>query len=478
MKMKKLVIPCLAVMFSVGCASQAELTNPEIMARYDSLARLEQSFKMTEAADTQSLAPMHYKKAKKALDQATEMARDGDKGVEEKALEGIAQLNKAKEKAATARDMLEDVLMAKQRAVEVGAPNSLAEEFEDANDELLELTQALEKGNTEVVREDRMQLAKTFKSIELKALKKDIVETARKSLEKADKVKADKYAPKTYSQAKEEMRLALNVLEVNRGDKSEAEKYAERAHWWSERAIAITEVVQTFNQGDYTEEDIVLWYQDQLAAAVAPIDSKLPLHLDNKRLTTQVRTDINNLVSENQMLKSNLQQMAASKSQMESMTQQEKMALQQQLSQSKQQASESDRKFASIQEMFDEKEAMVFRQKQDILLRTSGFDFVSGKSEINSNNFALLQKIIKAIDEYPTSQVVVSGHTDAVGSSDLNMKLSADRAQTVADFLVKIGKIDESRIKAEGMGESKPVASNDTKDGRSENRRVEITIVN
>ena len=73
----------------------------------------------------------------------------------------------------------------------------------------------------------------------------------------------------------------------------------------------------------------------------------------------------------------------------------------------------------------------------------------------------------------PTLVVVVEGHTDSIGSDAYNMKLSQRRANTVRDYMVKKG-ISPSRIKTEAFGETKPIASNKTAEGRAQNRRVEI----
>jgi OOP family OmpA-OmpF porin len=71
----------------------------------------------------------------------------------------------------------------------------------------------------------------------------------------------------------------------------------------------------------------------------------------------------------------------------------------------------------------------------------------------------------------------VSGHTDSTGSDGHNQKLSEDRAQAVADYLMNKGAIAKSRISVVGYGKHRPVASNSTEEGRQQNRRVEIDIL-
>jgi OOP family OmpA-OmpF porin len=72
--------------------------------------------------------------------------------------------------------------------------------------------------------------------------------------------------------------------------------------------------------------------------------------------------------------------------------------------------------------------------------------------------------------------VKITGHTDNVGAKKYNMKLSQRRAEAVRDYLVKLG-VNSKKMKVSGMGETKPIASNKTKEGRTKNRRVEIEVI-
>ncbi|MDO6807163.1 DUF5723 family protein [Zobellia galactanivorans] len=102
--------------------------------------------------------------------------------------------------------------------------------------------------------------------------------------------------------------------------------------------------------------------------------------------------------------------------------------------------------------------------------------FNSGKASIKSESTAVLVDIISILKEYPDAKFSVEGHTDSIGSKATNQKLSESRAMSVRDFLIKNG-IDASRLTAVGFGEDKPIASNMYKDGRAQNRRVEINLV-
>ncbi|MGS0525075.1 OmpA family protein [Zobellia nedashkovskayae] len=102
--------------------------------------------------------------------------------------------------------------------------------------------------------------------------------------------------------------------------------------------------------------------------------------------------------------------------------------------------------------------------------------FNSGKASIKAESTSVLVDIMSILKEYPEAKFTVEGHTDSVGSKATNQKLSESRAISVKDFLIEKG-IDSSRLTAIGHGEDKPIASNMYKDGRAQNRRVEINLV-
>src|SRR6185369_10677307 len=104
--------------------------------------------------------------------------------------------------------------------------------------------------------------------------------------------------------------------------------------------------------------------------------------------------------------------------------------------------------------------------KQKLVLRGVNFDF--DKAIIRSDGKPVLDAAIQALKEQSDVRISVEGHTDAVGTDAYNQRLSERRAQAVVDYLAA-GGIARSRISARGYGESKPVASNETEDGRAQN---------
>lgn len=106
----------------------------------------------------------------------------------------------------------------------------------------------------------------------------------------------------------------------------------------------------------------------------------------------------------------------------------------------------------------------------------SSIFFSTGKSTLFSDAFPILDKIVEIVSAYPENKIIIEGYTDSIGSRSSNLRLSTERAENVANYLIRNG-IDKSRISSAGYGTDKPIASNDTKEGRAQNRRVEIVIL-
>lgn len=109
-----------------------------------------------------------------------------------------------------------------------------------------------------------------------------------------------------------------------------------------------------------------------------------------------------------------------------------------------------------------------------VTLRNIFFD--TGKSFLRQESNAELNRLIKLMKDVPTLKVEISGHTDNTGSISGNNKLSQARAQAVVDYLTKNG-ISANRLEAKGYGSTQPISSNNTEQGRQENRRTEFKII-
>jgi len=107
---------------------------------------------------------------------------------------------------------------------------------------------------------------------------------------------------------------------------------------------------------------------------------------------------------------------------------------------------------------------------------SSGIMFDVDKAALRQAAKDNLAKLAKILIKYPDTDILIEGHTDSTGSEEHNLELSRVRAQAVANYLAGLG-VDATRFTIMGYGETQPVASNDTPEGRQANRRVEIAIM-
>jgi OmpA-OmpF porin, OOP family len=111
-----------------------------------------------------------------------------------------------------------------------------------------------------------------------------------------------------------------------------------------------------------------------------------------------------------------------------------------------------------------------------VVMRLHGISFAVGSSQLQSGQDVLLAKIADGVSLFPGARIQVEGHTDDTGSRDANLRLSRRRAETVARTLEKMLGMQENPIATEGFGPDRPVALNNTPEGRARNRRIDLVM--
>ncbi|HXI87716.1 MAG TPA: OmpA family protein, partial [Parvularculaceae bacterium] len=135
-----------------------------------------------------------------------------------------------------------------------------------------------------------------------------------------------------------------------------------------------------------------------------------------------------------------------------------------------------DRQAAKLRERLAASGVSVTKQGNQIYLNMpSDITFDVDRSEIKPGFFETLNSVAIVLREYDKTTITVNGHADSTGSDAYNQDLSQRRALAVANYLAAQG-VAPSRLNAVGYGESRPIASNATAEGRAQNRRVEIII--
>jgi outer membrane protein OmpA-like peptidoglycan-associated protein len=138
-------------------------------------------------------------------------------------------------------------------------------------------------------------------------------------------------------------------------------------------------------------------------------------------------------------------------------------------------AASSAAQTAELQRQIDELHAK--ETDRGLVLTLGDVLFETDKAQLQSGASGNLNTLVMFLNNYPNRTVVIEGYTDSVGSDDYNQGLSSRRAESVQAYLIGQG-IDRGRVTASGLGESAPVADNESATGRQLNRRVEVIISN
>jgi outer membrane protein OmpA-like peptidoglycan-associated protein len=458
----------LLLLNAFGCATGTGLTRDDVLSQIDKLSRLEANLERTDEEGLDLLAPSGVASARQSLEQAISAARRGDSFEAERlAQAGIDRLEQAAADSSKTAEALRDIIASRQRAIVAGAPELLPDRFEALDEKLRAAARLAEQGNLDGAKDAGTELLSGYSSVELDSLKVDATQLAQKAIDEARAAGAERHASETFGRAKKELDLAKGILETDRNEVARANVNARRASELATRSQFIAEMVREFDRRSYDREAVVLWYQEQLEAIGSPLEGGVSFSMPNHEVVSGLRERIASVVAARRDTDARLNAARERIADLE---------LTSTVSTADIEAREA--RYDRIQALFSEDEAAVYRQGQDVLLETFGFQFPVGQSEIQSSNFPLLNKIAKAIGEFDSPKVIVTGHTDSTGDDASNQKLSEDRARKVGDFLIQVTEIAPENVTTRGFGESKPVASNETAEGRARNRRIEIAIVN
>lgn len=482
----KFFIVMFAVSLLVGCATQAVQLNPSaVMEKYPMLKELKVLLGKAESEGASYLAPAGYERAQEIYKKSFNLASYNKPGVNELAKSGIKRLQIVNKHASSSRVVLRTVLDARENTLIAGAKTVYPDRFSKLETKLQDATVAIEKGDTKEAKDLRAELIKEYSLLELSSLKENTGQQARAMIAKAVQKDADTLAPKSFRLAEEELELALNILSAGRTQTQKAQAHASKSVYFANKGIYIAEMIKNFDRHDFSDEDTILWYQQQLEMVNKPLNEPLYLDQPNHQVITGIQNKIDQVIKQKASAEISLlvanENIAALETQNTNLFQKMEgntSSMQQQIQQIKLANSNAQARYNTIQSMFTDDEAYVFRQANNVLLETHAFDFKVGGSEIDSKNYGLLKKIIHAINVFDDPDIVIMGHTDSTGSDVLNQILSQKRAKAMSAFLQKIGKYSPHKMDIKGYGESRPVASNETKQGRARNRRIEVLIVN
>ena len=344
-----------------------------------------------------------------------------------------------------------------------------------------EATSDLERGRKRSAERDAEAALELYRQAELAAIKANYLSETKTLLEEADERRAQRWAPKSYEQAQRWVQEAETALNNDRYDTDRPRSLAQQAKHSAKHAIYVSKLADDIDDGDTRLETILLDWEASISRLADQVD--VPVHFDDgqEQAVASIQNEVVNLQSQVAQLSNSVndrdEQISALNAQVAD--------LQRQLGSTSEAAEELNRvlaqqeqnrqRFASVEALFTLEQANVLRKGNTVIVRMLDLTFDSGSAALKPDHETSLRLLIRAIDEFPGSNVVIEGHTDSFGSDATNLDLSQRRADAVENFLRNNG-IQATRLTALGYGESQPVANNESAEGRRRNRRIDAVI--
>lgn len=386
------------------------------------------------AADDFTRSQQHLKSAKEEL---------ADGGEQKEVLEELAYsrayLERAEQMGEVRRPQVKEVLMARTEALQAGV-----REFPPTRERLKELDDKMRDHADDfsaLRAKEISDLQASYMTLQFDAMKNQQIGAARAKIQDAKDHRAARYAPKALRQAEMDLASAENMLNAHRSHPEGYESSVAQANLTAERLTAILAATKGGRVDETTATQLVA--KDRRLEALQGRVGQLQGELGE---TSSEMGQMNRTLA---VRERELAQAQAS------------VQLQKSLQEARRE--------------FSPEEAEVFQEGDKLLIRLKAMNFPSGRSDLPARSIELLSKVKEVASHLGPQAITIEGHTDAIGTADVNEKLSQARAESVAKYLANNG-IEAEKIEAQGHGFEKPIASNKSSTGRAQNRRVDILI--
>ncbi len=420
------------------------------------------------------MVPDSYDEAEKFYSRAKEKLQKGKslKSVENDLADAKEALTSLEGKADQARLTLSSGMEARDDALQAKANEVNKKGWSKAESLFRKSASILEGGNVKSAQKRLGQAIEAYRALELSAIKSNYLAGTATLIANAKDDRIDRFAPKTIGKAEQLIADASKALSSDRYDTDRPRSLARDAKYEATHARYIAGQAKAVDDEDKSVEDLILASEQPFRNIAGELDIVIDQSAGNEQAAKDIVVAIQYLKDEIRDLELQLndkdQQIVLLQGEAK-----EKAVLADQI----RRQDERRAQFSTIERMFAPNEARVFRQGDQVTLRLIGLSFDSGKSVINADGFTLLSKVRDAVKVFPNSVLEVEGHTDSFGGDDANLVLSQERAESVrAYMLANMPQLNPTAIKAFGYGEGKPIANNESKEGRARNRRIDLVI--
>ncbi len=478
----------------------APLSALEAGADDNNRALLQQQIEAFNHSEGRQFAPQTIKRAEAYIGAAMLALEQQQRQQADQAMSKAAEtLAEARQTAADFRQRFADLLRLRRSATAIGgiiassgkavsdlAPTQL---IDDAERELALAISTHEQGKLNQTNEHAGNAANNYRQALDKTLPW-LTELTASAIAKAANTRGKQYAPQIYQAAKDKLAELEAFLQ---GKSDHMPEHPEEGLYLARESRHVAEQVKAWRKKRGSHEALLLKSR--------VLKLKLANALEISNATNPMLTDIDgrDLIRAVAQLKLALaDEREAHRRDMARLASEYRQQLQHKLaSRTDELKQQQQQQLASIKEAFRAKlERETFEKKRQeqlrklfkpgeveilvnldgsLLIRLKALKFASGSSKIAPKYFDMLGRMKQAMELYQDRRLRIEGHTDNLGEVRANQVLSLKRAEAVRDFLISAG-VDGTRLKALGYGEVHPIASNEFKQGRAMNRRIDVVI--
>ena len=478
---------CLCGVAPQGQAQTDAVVQPDA-APDAQLRSIGEALSKAKADQAEALAPETFARAQQLYEAlGKEVARNRrPEKLRGELNEARTAVNEVYKAVATARSTLATAIQAREDAVRAEAPKYAGEAWTKAALRFGEAVRRLERDDVKNAQRRAAESEVLLREAELIAIKGGLLNEVRALLAKADVDKVSERAPRTLQTARRLLNEAEQEITRNRYDLAMPRTLVESARYEARHAMYLSELIAGIlkreKDDQHAMEETLLGLEDPLKRLASELDISPRFDAGYNRVIQEIAEQTDQRELELRRLTRELaernEQLATLNTEVQKLearlggVSQERVSLQRRID-----AQEQLRgRVAKVETMFAPDEARVLRQGEDVIISLLGINFPPGRSTIDTGSMPLLTKVQQSLALFPESSLVVEGHTDANGGDSANLILSQDRADAVKQYIVSNFAVNPENVSSIGYGESRPVATNETQEGRSRNRRIDLVI--
>lgn len=382
-----------------------------------------------------------------------------------------SSLKKAEFYSSIARENVPELIKTRERLlVEQGDRLSSFDKYDSQFNDVMRM---IEEEKLEKARKNSVELQSKMDGLITEAIKTQALGKSERVLASISE-EAKKLVPETTQNVESLIKSTASFIEKNRDDDAAIVRKSQEVSQQVERLKALVDEAKRV-QG-LSLEDTVLRTENLIQMASGGGESQYPIGLPmesrarvlGEKATSlreqlgYVETDLRAAYGELGTKSKNLQDLRSKAAQKE-----KRLA----------EINKENQKIARIREVLGEKNAQVYQKDGQILVHLIGLEFKQGSYEIPSSRYDLLGDVGRILEtNFSDSKVTIEGHTDSSGSKNLNQNLARRRAMAVRDFIAANQKDMKENLMVAQANYQAPIATNKTKEGRQQNRRVDLII--